>query len=69
MKEKCGCGAGIEDVLPTETMSALDIVREWRAEHRHEAPPLRASGPGGTAATERAWSPTGFAVPDQTEAM
>lgn len=63
MNEKCGCGAAIEHV------DDIELIREWRREHRHEAPPLRASGPGGTAAIERAWSPTGFAVPDQTEAM
>jgi hypothetical protein len=63
VNERCGCGAAIEHV------EDIELIREWRDKHRHEAPPLKASPAGGNATTERAWSPTGFAIPEQTDAM
>lgn len=63
MNERCGCGAAIEDV------NDMEHIREWRREHRHE-PPKPAFGPTGSSATaERGWTPTGFVVPQQTDAM
>lgn len=68
MNERCGCGAAIEHVEATDGLTAIEGVREWRTGHRHEAPPLKESGSGGTASTERAWSPVGFAAPETVEA-
>lgn len=62
MKESCGCGASVD----AET---VDLVREWRTEHRHEAPPLKQSPSGGYATTSIGYNPIGFSVPEQTNAM
>lgn len=63
MNERCGCGSAIENV------DDIELVREWRRDHRHEAPALKQSPSGGSAQVERAHEYAGFAQPWRTEGI